>query len=267
MATAECDVSDKIFSIHVEFDMVVKNLANNYASHPITHGKDLHGSGCVWCIYVFGKNSDNLNGQFAIVGQSIKHGEKRIGLAPQTKALKLNKLYHIKWIYNETVGGALYIDGQMIKNPIEYQGPLDGSRSNTIILKDNVYNGRGRQHSKFDGNISNLMIKYNNIEGNMNNVGNDDIREKININDELENKENVKLDSDLQQIYSILKDLKIDKKYFEIFKNEEFTMKSFLLLKPEDLKSLNIKYGPRLLIQQYIDQQNTVQQSLNTTDL
>eukprot|EP01083_Nonionella_stella_P115082 340796_1 len=141
----------------VEFNLKINTLATNYSSHPITFGDPPAAAKWVWTFYVFGQDSDNLNGKLQVWGNTVEN--KFVPLSPISQVLNLNQTYHIKWSHNKAKGSQLYIDNNLIGT----QGytELNTTLSNSIWLKKNCYNGNGRPHSWFDGDVTNATILRN----------------------------------------------------------------------------------------------------------
>eukprot|EP01083_Nonionella_stella_P115084 340801_1 len=141
----------------VEFNLQINNLATNYASHPITFGDPPGPENWVWIFYLFGQDSNNLNGKLQVYGNTMKN--KWAPLTSISQMLNLKQTYHIKWIYNKAQGSQLYVDNNLIGT----QGytELNTTLSNSIWLKKNCYNGGGRKHSWFNGDVTNTTIICN----------------------------------------------------------------------------------------------------------
>ena len=242
--------------IKVEFDMKINNLAPNYASHPITLGEldaDMSDpkSKWVWTFYVCGRDCDGQDGELNVYGNLI--GGTPCWVAVDSPVLNLNRKYHIKWEYSKTIGGALWIDDQLM-GKTDFKGDLNMSLSTNIILKGNIYKGGGRQHSVFDGDIENVTITnngriYENVTNGDQIVSNHENTEHLETKEEFDDNENVGEDHYIKDLFS---KLEIPSKYVGIFNKEEITAKSLLLLKEEHLKELGVKLGPRLILMQYI---------------
>lgn len=245
-------------SFGVEFNMQINALAGNYCSKPITFGDLSDGSKWVWAVYVFGQNSDNLNGSLQVFGTAS--GQRCVALSPRSKVLNLNQKYHVKWIYNKAKGGKLYIDDQDYGS-IDHKGELDVKLSKNICLKKNLYNGGGRGHTNFVGSITEVCVSWigDYYAKNVDITSNED---KIKLikpgSDDAETKEQFGdgPSDDNNFIQNLFEKLKIPNgaNYVEIFTNEEIDQQSLYLLKEQHLIDLGVKLGPRLILLNHIKQ-------------
>eukprot|EP01083_Nonionella_stella_P290913 989950_1 len=213
----------------VEFNLKINTLATNYSSHPITFGDPPAAAKWVWTFYVFGQDSDNLNGKLQVWGNTVEN--KFVPLSPISQVLNLNQTYHIKWSHNKAKGSQLYIDNNLIGT----QGytELDTTLSNNIWLKKNCYNGGGRKHSWFNGDVTNTTIicddyhrkdiskmninginmQFNYITRDNTDIGEDDSKEASVQNDDTN--------------YIKTFELHISSKYVKTFNDEEITQHSY----------------------------------------
>jgi len=139
----------------IEFEMTISSLAVNYASHPLSK---LTTHNVVWTFYLFGQDSDNLNGRL----QLILFAGGRKSISPISAPLQTEKKYKIKWIA-ENSGNCLLINGIKVNQndglpTIQYsqfQGiPL--IPNSHITTCSNWYHGGGRAHSDFNGTVTNV---------------------------------------------------------------------------------------------------------------
>ena len=139
----------------VEFEMKIDSFAPDYASHPMARGEMSDGSLWVWVFYLYGQNSDGLTGRLMVRrGQSTS----AVALSGTSGVLITGKTYRVRWEYSEAGGGRLFIDGSPAGG-VSGGGKLPTSLSSDIHYGDNVYNGDGRSHSDFDGDINLITLR------------------------------------------------------------------------------------------------------------
>lgn len=151
---ANCETVDPDY-VFVSYDMSISSLAPNYASHPISWADMGSGNNWVFTFYLFGKNSDGLNGRMKVYGLNGN------ALTDNSAVLQTNKNYHIEWTYSKATGSIFSIDGVKVGVTKPYLGKFDFNKSKNIVLGNNIYNGGGRQHSDFSGTISHITIIAN----------------------------------------------------------------------------------------------------------
>ncbi|MDO9326674.1 MAG: LamG-like jellyroll fold domain-containing protein [Methanoregula sp.] len=136
------------FDHYVSFYLRVNSLAPNYAYDLVTLGDKSDGSKWVYNFYLFGTDGDGDNGRIQVWGMNNTFTR----ISPSSERLEPGTDYFVVWRYSGSNGGELFINnvsqGEAVKG-----GGANGDLSSAFHIGENMYNGGGRQHSKFNGRI------------------------------------------------------------------------------------------------------------------
>ena len=146
-------------NITVEFSFNCHTIPSSYASQPLTWG-------VVWAsdtppqwaftIYYHGLDSGGQNNKVQVLG--IAGGTWNV-LSALSGVLSLNTTYSLKWEYNSSIGGQLYINDVPVGGKVG-SGTLLNTTSDMYIARlMKTVSDQGRAHNWFDGSVTNIIIR------------------------------------------------------------------------------------------------------------
>lgn len=147
----------------VSFRMRIHSFAPQAASIPISRGDPSPGSLWVWVFVLYGQNSGPVDpspgpvGRLKVYGTSLSRPQDIINLSDTSGPLDIDREYRVRWEYSAALGGQLFIDDRPIGGRVG-GGPLATHLSGTVRLKEQIYTGRGRPHSDFDGDVWDISV-------------------------------------------------------------------------------------------------------------
>jgi len=137
-------------------DLCINRHAPSYAYTPLSRGSEYSQS--AWVFYILGRDAQPTGS----AGQMFVSCGRGVSLSGISAPLEVGKTYHIRWAWTST-GGVLSVDGVVQMQPVPIcvydnstapaAGPLP------LVTYSVIYTGSGRYHSKFDGTISNIVVR------------------------------------------------------------------------------------------------------------
>lgn len=142
----------------MDFEVTIRDLDAQYASHPLTCGTKSY-DGWLWTFYLFGKDSDGLNGRLQVHGRTVGSEGKLNSLTVPSSPLSIGEAHRIRFEYSADIGGLLFVNGVSCGAATK-AGPLVPSADAPVHVGQATYSAGGRTHSPFVGAVAIYRIKH-----------------------------------------------------------------------------------------------------------
>jgi Translocon-associated protein beta (TRAPB) len=139
---------------YVSFKINAQSLPSGYAYDLISRGEPGDGTQWVYTIYMLGKTSEWTPGRIGVIGRCTVGTSQLDWISPMSAPLSPDTDYRVIWKYNRITGGELFINN--ISQGQAVLGTVDDTLSSSFHSGEVMYTGNGRQHSEFEGTITDI---------------------------------------------------------------------------------------------------------------